>query len=102
MRLIRFGMATMTDIDALRAAKVTQEPFPYLIVPGFIRKEAVEAIEADYPDVPLPGSFPLPALRYGGNFKKLVEEISGPEMTGLPATGTSPISVLRTHGGSGA
>ncbi len=69
------------NIEALRAAKLAQEPYPYLIVPGFVRPEAIEAIEADYPKVELPGSFPLPTLSYGKNFKQMMDDISGPEMT---------------------
>jgi len=73
------------NIDALRAAPVTPEPFPYLIVPGFVKPEALEGIEADYPKVDLPGSFPLPTLEYGAQFRKFINELSGPEMTDVMA-----------------
>jgi hypothetical protein len=73
--------AETINIDALRSAPVKMEPFPYLIVPGFIRPEAMANIEADYPKVELPGSFPLPTLNYGPHFRQLMEEICGPEMT---------------------
>lgn len=73
------------NIDALIAAKTVQEPFPYLIVPGFVKTEAMEAIEVDYPKVELPGSFPLPTLTYGQNFKRFIDEIQGPEMTAVVA-----------------
>jgi hypothetical protein len=69
------------DIDALRTAKVAQDPFPYLIVPGFIRREVLGAIAADYPAIDKPGSFPLPSLDYGKSFSLLIDEIQGPEMT---------------------
>lgn len=79
-------MTTQTiNIDALRAAKLAREPFPYLILPGFVKAEAMEAIEADYPKVELPGSFPLPTLTYGQNFKRFMDEIQGPEMTTIVA-----------------
>lgn len=73
------------NLDALRAASVTQQPFPYLIVPGFVNKEAMEAIEADYPKVELPGSLPLPSLTYGKNFKQFMDDIRGAEMTAIMA-----------------
>jgi SM-20-related protein len=80
------AMTTATiNIDALKATPVQQEPYPYLIVPGFVRAEAMEAIEADYPTVELPGSFPLPTLTYGANFKRFMDEIQGPEMTAVVA-----------------
>jgi SM-20-related protein len=75
-------MSTQTiNLAVLRAAKVAAEPFPYVIVPHFIKAEALAAIEKDYPEVELPGSFPLPAVSYGASFKKFVEEIQSPEMT---------------------
>lgn len=75
-------MPTQTiDIDALRAAPVASDPFPYIIVPNFIRAEALSHVEADYPKVDMPGSFPLPAVAYGPAFKRMMEEIQGPEMT---------------------
>ncbi|MDP9127089.1 MAG: 2OG-Fe(II) oxygenase [Pseudomonadota bacterium] len=69
------------NIEALRGTAVQQDPYPYLIVPGFVRVEAVEGIEADYPKVDLPGSFPLPTLEFGPKFQKFMDEIAGPEMT---------------------
>ena len=72
--------ASTINLDALRAAKVAEEPFPYLIVPNFIREEALERVEADYPPVDLPGSFPLPTVKYGASFKAFMDEIQGPEM----------------------
>jgi SM-20-related protein len=75
-------MTTQTiDLDALRATPVTAEPFPYMIVPNFVRADAVERIEKDYPDVAVPGSVPLPSLTYGGDFSRFMDDIRGPEMT---------------------
>ncbi len=75
----------MIDLEALRAAPVTSDPFPYLVVPGFIRKEVIDAVNADYPKLDLPGSFPLPTLKYGENFNRVIEEIRGVEMTKIIA-----------------
>ena len=36
-------------LDALRATPLTREPFPYLIVEGFVGSAALAAINADYP-----------------------------------------------------
>ncbi|MGB9153273.1 MAG: 2OG-Fe(II) oxygenase [Alphaproteobacteria bacterium] len=78
-------MTKTVNLDALRATPVVQEPFPYLIVPNFVREEAMEKVEADYPDVKIPGSLPLPSLTYGENFRQFVDEIRGPEMTAIIA-----------------
>jgi SM-20-related protein len=69
------------DIDAFAAVPLTATPFPYLMVPNFVRREAMTAINADYPLVTHPGSFPLPTLEYGPAFRVFMEAIQGPDFT---------------------
>lgn len=69
------------DLAKLRAASVQADPFPYVIVPGFLRADAAAEVLRDYPKLAKPGSFPLPSLRYGPAFSRLMDEIQGPEMT---------------------
>jgi hypothetical protein len=71
---------SMLDLAAFRATPLTREPFDYLILPGFIKAEALPTIHADYPRVNRPGSFPLSEVRYGRVFAALVDELRGPEM----------------------
>lgn len=67
------------DVDAVKNAAVTREPFPYFMVPGFVKREALDAINADFPAVTHAGSFPLPTLNYGPAFRTFMESIQGPE-----------------------
>lgn len=67
------------DIEAVRRAPVVREPFPYLMVPNFVRAANIDAINADFPDVAHPGSFPLPMLNYGPAFGDFMDAIRGPE-----------------------
>jgi len=69
------------DLAAFEAAPLVREPFPYAMVPGFVRESAMSAINADYPPVAHPGSFPLPTLKYGPAFAELIAAIEGPEFT---------------------
>lgn len=71
------------DFDALRARNATDDPFPYVIVPEFVREDAQEGIEADFPAIDHPGSFPLGSLRYGPRFSALMDALQGPEMRKL-------------------
>jgi len=73
--------AGFLDMEALRAASVQRDPFPFFIVPRFVKAEALEAIRVDYPVVPLPGSFPLSTLQYGQGFTSFMEQIQRAEMT---------------------
>jgi SM-20-related protein len=67
------------DLAAFRATPLTREPFPYLIVPHFVKTAAREAVNADYPIIDSSGSFPVSGLSYGVGFQKLLDELRGPE-----------------------
>ncbi len=69
------------DVEAVRAAALTRAPFPYFMVPGFVRPEALAAINDDFPAVTHAGSFPLPTLSFGPAFGRFMEAIQGPEFT---------------------
>jgi hypothetical protein len=68
------------DLAAFRAAPLIRVPFDYLILPGFVRSEACGPINADYPAINEPGSFPLGQLEYGPGFRALIDALEGPEM----------------------
>jgi SM-20-related protein len=67
------------DVEAVRGAVLTRTPFPYFMVPRFVRPDAIAAINADFPAVTHAGSFPLPTLRFGPAFAAFMEAIRGPE-----------------------
>jgi hypothetical protein len=73
-------MASALDLAAFRATPLTRSTFDFLVVPGFVKAAARAAINADYPRIKRPGSFPLEELRYGPAFAALVEEMKGPAM----------------------
>jgi SM-20-related protein len=70
----------MLDIEAFQATELVREPFPYLIVPGFLKAEARAAVHDDYPDIARPGSFPTTEVEYGPAFAALLREMQGPEL----------------------
>ncbi|HEU0094823.1 MAG TPA: 2OG-Fe(II) oxygenase [Rhizomicrobium sp.] len=69
------------DLDAFESTALIREPFAYAMVPCFVKPEAMTAINADYPLVTHPGSFPLPTLEYGPAFAAFMAAIQGPEFT---------------------
>jgi SM-20-related protein len=68
------------DLPLFRAKPLTREPFPYLLLPRFVKAEALAAVNADYPRIDHPGSFPIQELKYGPAFAALVDALTGPEM----------------------
>ena len=72
-------MSNYLRLDAFRATPLAIEPFPHLIVDGFIGKAALAAINADYPKLTSPGSFPVDQVTFGPAFRALLEELEGEE-----------------------
>lgn len=68
------------NLDAFRAARLNTSPFDHLVLPGFIRDEARAAINADYPRVDRPGSFPLSEVKSGPAFADLIEQLESDEV----------------------
>lgn len=68
------------DLAALRKAPLVRDPFDYLILPGFVKPEACAAINADYPRIDTPGSFPVAELTYGPAFAALLAALTGAEV----------------------
>lgn len=68
------------DLDAFRRTPLVTDPFPYLVVPGFLAGAARARIGADYPRVEKPGSFPVDDLEIGPVFRDFLDEMQGPAM----------------------
>ncbi len=68
----------MLNLPALEEARVHAKPFPFVVVPNFVKAERLEEIDRDYPVIAKPGSFPLEALRSGPGFANLVHELRQP------------------------
>jgi hypothetical protein len=79
-RIRGIGQNLSIDLDALKAVRVATSPFPYLIVPGFLRAEAQNAIGADFPQIDHPGSFPLASLSCGPSFLGFIADLERPEV----------------------
>jgi SM-20-related protein len=73
--------AKMLDLDAFQATALAHDPYDYLIVPGFLKRESLAAINADYPKIDKPGSFPSDTLDYGTAFAEFLDELAGPACT---------------------
>lgn len=68
------------DLDLFRATPLEREPFNFLVVPGFVLPAAREGINADYPEVSKPGSFPLDEVTFGPKFGELIEDLNSEAM----------------------
>jgi hypothetical protein len=67
------------DFEAFEATPVAHDPFDYLIVSGFIRPEALDALNRDFPEIEGPGNVSPEDLRCGPAFAALLEELQSGE-----------------------
>jgi SM-20-related protein len=70
----------MLDLQAFRDTPLTTEPFEFVVVPEFVRKEAFADLHRDFPRVDKGGSYPIEGLTYGPAFVRLVEALESDEM----------------------
>jgi len=69
------------DLERFEATALQRAPFEFLIVPGFLKRESLPAIERDFPAIVSGGSFPASSLPCGPAFTDLLDELQGPEVT---------------------
>jgi SM-20-related protein len=86
------------DLDAFDAAPLRREPYDWLLVPGFVRPDALAAINAHYPLITGPSAFTVEELEYGHAFAAMLDQLRsddfarrvsakfGLDVTGLPRT----------------
>jgi SM-20-related protein len=72
-------MPSYMRLEAFHATPLVREPFQHLVVPGFIGPAALAAINADYPKISSPGSFPIDQVAFGPAFQELLDELESDE-----------------------
>lgn len=86
------------DLEAFRLTPLARDPYEHLVIPGFVKAEALEKINANYPKIDHAGSYPLESLAFGPAFQEMVdalesdqfrkafEEKFGIDLAGRPTT----------------
>src|ERR1700743_3392743 len=77
---------SMFDFDAFQQARLHHEPCDFILVPGFVKPDALEAINRDYPRIAEAGNFRSEALACDGAFQAMLDELHQPEIKQLFAT----------------
>jgi len=68
------------DLDALARAPLNRDPCDFVVVPRFVKSEALPEVNRDYPKITEPGNFPPEGLRYGSSFAAMLQELASPEL----------------------
>jgi SM-20-related protein len=89
-------------LDDFRATPLMREPFQHLIVSGFVGPAALKAINADYPKISTPGSFPVDQVSFGPAFQTMLDELESEEFReafeekfGLDLAGRPTVTTVR-------
>ena len=72
--------ARMLNVDKLAATPLNRDPYDYLVVPGFLDRVVVDAVNADYPQIPSAGNKDYETYERGPAFDAFIAELTGPEM----------------------
>jgi SM-20-related protein len=92
----------MLDLAALRRTPLVNDPYPFVVVPGFLTPAARAGLAADFPRIDQPGSFPVADLRFGPAFRSFIDELESDAMRrafagkfGLDLTGRPTMVTVR-------
>ena len=73
------GSATvLLDFEALARAPTGPDPFPHVVVPGFVPPGALAEVVGDLPPLSRGGSFPTESLQLGPRAQALIDGLEGP------------------------
>jgi SM-20-related protein len=74
-------MAEVLELDAVRKAELRREPYTHFLGLGFLKNDRVEGLRASFPTITKPGFLTVDEVELKGPFKKLIDELEGPELT---------------------
>jgi len=87
---------------ALGATPIATDPYPHIVVPGFVPTAELPGVFADLPPMARRGSFPVGSLRLGPKAQALMAELQGPRFReaiaarfGLDLGGAPTMATLR-------
>ncbi|OUS14128.1 hypothetical protein A9Q89_01285 [Gammaproteobacteria bacterium 53_120_T64] len=75
----------MLELDLFRHERLRTEPYPYLVVPGFVQGEALAAVLQDFPEIQHPGSIPISEVTGGEAYQALLKALQGDDFRAVVA-----------------
>jgi SM-20-related protein len=71
---------SLLDLTVFDSTPLVHTPFDYIVVPGFLKPDALDIVNRDFPSIPHPGNFSPQRLTYGPAFQELLNELNSPEL----------------------
>src|SRR3954464_10028434 len=72
---------SLVNVEAVRNAPRSQEPFDYFLGSGLLKDEAIPELKRDFPQIDKPGYLTVNEVQLKGKFRTLIDELEGPEFT---------------------
>jgi SM-20-related protein len=72
---------SLVNVEAVRNAPRSQEPFDYFLGSGLLKDEAIPELKRDFPEIDKPGYLTVNEVQLKGKFKTLIDELESPEFT---------------------
>ena len=72
---------SLLNVDAIRSADRSSEPYDYLLGSSFLKSDAIDALRNDFPAIDKPGYLTVDEVNLKGCFKTLIEELESDELT---------------------
>jgi SM-20-related protein len=73
------------DFEAFRNVPVARTPFPHVLIPNFIKPEALHEVVGALPPMRGRGSFPIGAVRLGAAARAVIEGLEGIDFRAITA-----------------
>ncbi|WP_232629887.1 2OG-Fe(II) oxygenase [Methylobacterium sp. Leaf118] len=74
---------SILNVDAVRAAPVSRDPYTYFLGNGVLNESAIEEIRQDFPAIAKPGYLTVDEVALKGRFKALIDELESDEFSRL-------------------
>jgi hypothetical protein len=72
---------SILNFDAINAASAHTSPYNFMMGTGALNKDAIPALQHDFPDINKTGFHPLEQMDVHGAFEELIKEIGTPEFS---------------------
>ena len=72
---------SLVNVEAVRNAPRSQEPYDYFLGSGILKDEAIPELKRDFPQIDKPGYLTVNEVQLKGTFKTLIDELESPEFT---------------------
>jgi len=69
------------NLAAISEAPLSREPYCFFLASDVLRKNAVDGLASDFPDIKKPGYLTVDEVQMRGRFRSLIDELEGPELT---------------------